>query len=370
MNIETFSIAHWIGIAVGLLYFPVLAALWMSLSLLKHRPEGSARHKVSVVIAARNEEGRIAPCLESLAKLDYPADLLEIILVDDDSSDRTPGLIQAFCDGGSGRKLVRIAEKDKELRGKKKALSEGIALASGEIIFVTDADCMVPPSWIRNMVPFFGPGVAMVLGYSPLRPGKGLLHRFLQFDNLVAAISIAAPAKLGFAYASAGRNLAYRKDAYTSVGGYHVLRQYRSGDDTHLTERFRREKAGAIDFCADPATFVQTGIPESIGDLLHQQIRKNSRHFRKSPASVLLTTLLLISYLVPFAGLGFSQWLVPGLLFLGIRFGCEFLCLAKAALVFGQRDLIKTIPVMQGIYPPVILFFSIIGFFKLYRWKA
>jgi cellulose synthase/poly-beta-1,6-N-acetylglucosamine synthase-like glycosyltransferase len=290
--------------------------------------------------------------------------------VDDHSSDNTAELIQDFCNNNTNWKFLCLDKKSEELKGKKNALLQGIALAQGEIIFTTDADCTVPEGWLRGMVRYFPEDTSMVLGYSPLAPGKGLLFRLLQFDNIFSAISAAAPTKLGYPFTSAGRNLAYRKDAYENAGGFLALKKFRSGDDVHMTERFRYLNSGNIDYCADTKTFVSTKIPDTSKEIFHQQIRKNSKLLKKAATSIVFSLILFLYYLslivIP---IFMPQWLNVWLILLFIKLGLEYINLLKAAMIFNQSDLVPFIPLMQMIYPIYIIFFSLLGSLGLYSWK-
>ncbi|MEJ2543749.1 MAG: glycosyltransferase, partial [Calditrichaceae bacterium] len=250
----------------------------------------------SIVIAARNEEKRILPTLYSLEKLTYPKENFEIIFVDDDSTDNTIDIIESFVQRHDHWKLIRLQREESELRGKKRALNEAINQSKYDIIFTTDADCIIPPSWLQKMSAYFTDDINMVLGHSPLVSRKGLWYKILEFDNLFSAISGSAPAKMGFALSSVGRNLAYRKSIYESIGGFRSLKKFRSGDDVHLTERFRVKNNKAIDYCADPDTFVTTIPPSTKRDIFHQQIRKNSKTLKKSWPTVFFSIGLFIFY--------------------------------------------------------------------------
>ena len=330
----------------------------------------TAQPMISIVIAARNEARRIIPTLESLTRLDYPVDRFEIILVDDASEDQTADMIQNYAQRFSNWKLLRLNEKSAELRGKKKALHEALRVASGELIFTTDADCVVPPGWLRSMICYFEKDVQMVLGNSPLIAPKGFWGIFLNFDNLFSAVVTAAPAKLGFPHTSIGRNLAYRKAAYEQVGGYASLKKFRSGDDVHLTEQFRRKKQGKVDYCAHPDSFVSALPPETGREIFYQQIRKNSKTLKKSLPTVLFSLLVFAAYLLFI----FLPLLQPSLLTLwlivtAVRMGAEFLALTQAAVVFRRKELISWFPLMQIIYPLYVIVFSVLGALQLYRWK-
>ena len=330
----------------------------------------TAQPMISVVIAARNEARRIRPTLESLTRLEYPKERYEIILVDDASEDDTAKIIQNYTERFSNWKLIRLSEKSSKLRGKKKALLEAVRAATGELIFTTDADCVVPPGWLRTMNCYFEEDVQMVLGNSPLTTAKGFWGTFLNFDNLFSAIVTAAPAKLGFPHTSIGRNLAYRKTAYENVGGYATLKKFRSGDDVHLTEQFRRKKQGKVDYCAHPDSFVYAMPPETGREIFYQQIRKNSKTLKKSLPTVLFSILVFAAYLLfIFLPLLAPPLLTLWLIVMALKMGVEFWALTQAAFVFRRKELIPWFPLMQVIYPVYVIVFSILGALQLYKWK-
>jgi len=350
-------------------YFILLYVVNIGLNRLK-KTGGENEYSISIVIAARDEELRILPCLQSLQKLDYPEDMYEIIFVDDHSSDNTAEIIKSYSTKHQNWKIIRLNEKSTQLRGKKNALQNGISQATGEIIFTTDADCIVPPNWLKIMSGYFRPGISMVLGYSPLVHSQKSYFKLLQFDNLFSAIASAATAKLGYPFTSVGRNMAYRKAAYENVGGFLSLKKFKSGDDIHLTGRFRYKNNGIIDFCAEEETFVKTHIPSTDLEVFQQQIRKNSKTFQLSGWSIAVMLTILIYYfsliLIP---LMLPSWINIWIIILIMKFLLEFIPLRNAAKIFKQNSLIPIIPYMQIIYPLYIIIFSIIGTFQFYHWK-
>jgi cellulose synthase/poly-beta-1,6-N-acetylglucosamine synthase-like glycosyltransferase len=333
-------------------------------------PEQNLIRSVSIIIAARNEEDRIEPCLKSLELIDYPGDKFEVILVDDCSVDKTAEIMASYCNQHSNWKIIRIKEKSTQLKGKINALREGIVHAENELIFTTDADCVVPPMWLKNMVCYFQDHVSMVLGYSPLISENKWYYKLLQFDNLFSAIVAAAPVKLGYPFTSVGRNLAYKKEAYHELGGFQALKNFKSGDDIHLTNQFHRHDGGKIDYCADPQTFVYTLIPSSFDEVVQQQIRKNSKTFQLSLSSITFMLLIFIYYvLMIILPLAYPAIIIPWVLFVFIKFILEFIPLKISATIFKQKDIIPFIPLMQIIYPLYIITFSLIGSFQKYHWK-
>jgi glycosyltransferase involved in cell wall biosynthesis len=110
---------------------------------------------VSVIVPVRDGDGTIAECLDAILATDYPADRREILVVDNGSTDGTAALIQS--------KPVRYLHESK--RGVSNARNRGIAESSGEILAFVDADCLVEPQWLSELVrPFEDPEVGSVGG--------------------------------------------------------------------------------------------------------------------------------------------------------------------------------------------------------------
>jgi glycosyltransferase involved in cell wall biosynthesis len=101
----------------------------------------------SVIIAARNEEQKITRCLEAIAGQNYPADLFEVIIVNDHSTDLTEKVVGDFI---AQHPLLSVRLLDAVGEGKKRAITEGIHVATGRLILVTDADCQMSEGWIRS----------------------------------------------------------------------------------------------------------------------------------------------------------------------------------------------------------------------------
>ena len=108
--------------------------------------------KVSVLIPSRDEERNIAPCLEAVLAQDYPKDLLEIIVINDRSTDATASIVRRYQQTDSRIHLIEAGSNTEGLGPKKNALQSGIRASTGSIIITTDADCTPPEKWISTMV--------------------------------------------------------------------------------------------------------------------------------------------------------------------------------------------------------------------------
>ncbi len=157
------------------------------------------RPTVSILIAARNEETTILTCLRAVAKLNYPADAVEVLIGNDQSTDRTAAVVADYIADKPGFQLVTIIESPTGLRGKANVLAQLTRLARGQYLFFTDADTQVPPDWLSDMSRQFTGNVGIVTGVT-LPDGPRLFHTLQTIDwlynlTLTHLISSSGPAR-------------------------------------------------------------------------------------------------------------------------------------------------------------------------------
>ncbi|MBK6826735.1 MAG: glycosyltransferase [Chitinophagaceae bacterium] len=104
---------------------------------------------ISIIIPARNEEENISHLLEAIEEQSYSSALIEVIVVDDQSTDQTAAIVSSF----PYVKLLRLSS-DIQQSHKKRAIEFGIANASHEWILTTDADCIPPVNWVAQIAAF------------------------------------------------------------------------------------------------------------------------------------------------------------------------------------------------------------------------
>ncbi|HEX9629294.1 MAG TPA: glycosyltransferase [Pyrinomonadaceae bacterium] len=155
------EIIFWISAAaLGYTYagYPLLLLIMSRLRRREVR-RGAFEPSVSVIVTAYNEERDLAAKLENTLGLDYPRELLEIIVASDCSADRTDEIAHAFADRG-----VRLVRQPQRL-GKTAAQNMAAAEARGEIILFSDATSLYEPDVLRVMMPSFAdPTVGCVAG--------------------------------------------------------------------------------------------------------------------------------------------------------------------------------------------------------------
>lgn len=191
--------------------------------------------KITVFIAAHNEEAVIACCLSALLEVDYPADKMLLMPVNDRSSDRTREIIDEFVDRHPGR--IRPFHRTSGKPGKAAALKDATELVDTDIIIVFDADYVPAKGLIKHLVsPFFDPEVGAVMGrVVPQNAGSNLLTRLLDLERAAGyQVDQQARMNMGLVPQYGGTVGGIRINALESAGGWHddVL-----AEDTDLTIR-------------------------------------------------------------------------------------------------------------------------------------
>ncbi len=108
---------------------------------------------VSLLVAAKNEEAVISKLVKNICALDYPTNNYELWVIDDNSTDKTPVLLEQLAQEYQQLKVIRRGPDAGG--GKSGALNSAVPFVKGEILGVFDADAQVTPDLLRKVVPLF-----------------------------------------------------------------------------------------------------------------------------------------------------------------------------------------------------------------------
>ncbi|MEJ7778215.1 MAG: glycosyltransferase [Daejeonella sp.] len=329
---------------------------------------------VSILIAARNEENNIEKTILDILSQDYPSELFRLIVVDDHSTDRTAGIISSYSDRRVT--LIQLNENEKLNSYKKKAITEAIQVADGELIITTDADCRMGASWLKTIVGFYESGNYKLVS-SPVAffEEKNAFEEVqtLEFLFLIglgaAGIGNKMPATCN------GANLAYRRDVFFELKGFKGIDDLASGDDELFLHKVASAYPDGIGFCKSKDAIVYTHAKETLGEFIQQRKRwasKSTRYKNKSivflGVSVWLFNLLIVLNFV--AGFFHPAFWMLSAGALGLKLASELFFLNAICSFAGRSRLLWYQPLTTVVHIFYLIFIGIAGNSGKYKWKG
>ncbi len=327
---------------------------------------------VSILVAARNEAEHLPACIASLKAQHFPAELLEIIVIDDHSDDNTAEIAYT-----AGVRVVKLADYS-DRGSKKRAIEKGIALASGILIVTTDADCIAAPNWLRTVVHFYETRhYKFIAAPVNFHKERNTFERAQSLDFLGLMLITGAGIQKGFMHMCNGANLAYERDVFYAVGGFEGIDQLASGDDMLLMQKVALQFPGSLGFLKSRSATVLTTAKPTVKSFIYQRIRWASK--TNSYSEFLITAILAAVFLLC-CSIVFSALLIPFagttavcllLIQLSVKALMDFLLLKPAAVWFGRQELLKVfLPAFFG----HILYIVVVGILANlvfnYEWKG
>jgi len=263
MLLSAVEIVTWI-ICFVCMYFTLF---WLLVFLEHDRP--SRRRvlrtfpRVTIVIPAYNEERSLAATIDSALGLDYPERKLEIIVVDDGSTDKTKQIAQAYC-----RKHASVRLISQPNSGKGVALNKGLRAATGEYFICLDADSFIEPDALKVLLTEFdAPDVACALPLMKARGAKNFLQRMQATEYVVNIFYKRLMSHLDCVHVAPGPFSVYRTEIVRKVGGFD---EQNLTEDLEMTVRLQRDNY-KIKQSMD--TVVWTLTPERFGAYVRQRKR-------------------------------------------------------------------------------------------------
>jgi cellulose synthase/poly-beta-1,6-N-acetylglucosamine synthase-like glycosyltransferase len=330
--------------------------------------------KVTILIAARDEEERIAYTIDDILAQDYPKHLIEVIIVDDHSTDRTAAIILSYAE--QGVKLLQLKENKPLNSYKKKAIAEAIGRSSGDFMVATDADCRMGPQWLSSIVSYYeAEGLFMISSPVTYFEERSMFERMqtLEFSFLIGI----GAAFIGNHRASTcnGANLAYRKDIFYAVGGFKGIDDLASGDDELLLQKVAERYPGKIGFLKQREAIVYTHAKHNLDEFLQQRRRwasKSTKYKDKKVIALAITLWLFNVTLIVNACLGFYDvyYLKLFLVQLLLKSIFEIVFLVPILSFFKRSGLMILLPILSPMHIVYLVYIGLKGNTGKYAWKG
>lgn len=336
---------------------------------------GLPQETVSVLIAARNEEKNIARTIECILDQDFPAKNLEIIVVDDHSTDRTAEIVSSYSHRGV--KLLQLSVGDMLNSYKKYAITKAIGMATGDIIVTTDADCRMGKNWLKTIVCYFEVNNSYLVS-SPVMYSEEKTHfeelQTLEFMYLIglgaAGIGNQSPTTCN------GANLAYRKSVFLEMGGFNGIDNLASGDDELFLHKVAEKYADRIGFCKSRDAIVYTDAKPDLKSFISQRKRwasKSTKYKNKKVVALgisiwIFNLALLISLIAFLLRMPELNWLL--LIAFALKIIVELLFMIPITSFMERRMLLIYVPILSVVHSFYIVYIGIAGNTGKYDWKG
>lgn len=376
MNFELLQIFLNIILVITAFYLVFIAAFTLGLYNLKERFYNLNKInnvKVSVLIAARNEEKNIEDLLQSLYNQNFPKKLFEVIIVDDHSEDDTKIVIENFV---KENKDINIKLLEANSTGKKYAISQALHKAENELIIVTDADCTLNYTWIENIVAFYqNKRCKMILAPVLLSPAETFFEKIQVLEHLSLMGSTAGSAAIGFPVMCNGANMAYEREAALEVEKERKDFNIASGDDMFLLEQFVKKYGhNNIKFLLSKSAIVKTKTCKTVSEFFRQRRRWVSKTKSYTSWKIIATALVVFLFNFSIISLLLSAFFIPALwslyfLLTLLKFFIDFPLLKNITSFMDQRNLLKWTLPLEFIYPFYAVFTAVSGLLIKVNWK-
>ncbi len=338
--------------------------------------DSSPSTAVSVIIPVRNEATGIAFLLQDLLAQSYPETLLEVIVVDDSSTDSTVDVVNSIiATTNKSISLIQLPLIEKPISPKKRAINTAIMRASGSLILTTDGDCRVGPDWVASVVAMYEKTGAKLISGPVTFQREKLLTDYLQtveFSSLIG--SGASSMAMGVASMCNGANLAYQKSIFEEVEGFKGNEHIASGDDEFLMHKIATKYPKDLYFLKSPQAIVQTVAHKNWSGFYGQRKRWASKwkHYN-NPLTIALAIYVFSCnaslVILPLLGLlGILSWKLVGVLFI-LKWVPEWLFIGGVLSFLKKLTSIPFIPLVQILYPFYVTLFGLVAQKPTYLWK-
>lgn len=351
---------------------------WRSISTFLAEDKFVPATKLTVIIPARNEEGNIAACLNAIVTQNYPKHLLQVLVMNDHSTDSTVAIVKTF-----DQQNVQLINLEDHIISpvnsyKKAAIELAMQFATGDLIIGTDADCISPPKWLSTIAAYYEERkpafIAMPVAFKDCDTAIEVFQE-LDFMSL-QGITGAAIQSQSYGMCN-GANMAYEKSAFYAINGFENIDQIASGDDMMLMHKIAKKFPERISFLKSEDVIVSTKAMPTVKKFLQQRIRWASKadKYDDSRIMVVLFALYFFHFWMLFLlvyGIAFFQSAALNILLVLVivKTAAELIFLWPVAAFFKKQQSLFFFPLAQPFHILYTLVAGWLGKFGSYTWKG
>ena len=368
----------YVALSISIIYIILIISLIKGFDKIAvfENKNSSPKSTFSIAIPFRNEVDNLPNLLNSLARIDYPKELFEIMLVNDASQDHFQPLISQFTIQNPEINLTLINNKRSTKSPKKDAITTAINHAKFDWIVTTDADCTVPVNWLLLFNQFIEEEKALFIS-APVKfkEEKSLLYHLqnLHFISLIG--STIGGFGLRKPFLCNGANLCYHKETFLELKGFEGNTSIASGDDVFFLEKMQQSYPHKTGFLKTFDGLVETKAITSWKQFLNQQIRwaSKSTAYRNRFSMIVGLTVLSMNLILVILGVfaiifplfwNFFLWS------LALKSIVDLILIFKTSYFLNITNSLKYFLGICVIYPFFIVLIGLLSLVKSYTWKG
>jgi glycosyltransferase involved in cell wall biosynthesis len=356
-------------IIISSIYFLAISSLIHGFDKIKNVEsiDLEPKTKFTIIVPFRNEAENLPALLDSISKLDYPMNWINVILVDDDSTD-------CFKVSSLKFKVSLIHNLRVSSSPKKDAIVTAMNLVNTDWVITTDADCVVNTNWLLTLDNYIQiHEVAMIAGAVTYDCSNSFLHQFQQLDLASLQGATIGSFGIGKGFMCNGANLAYTKTLFQELNGFDGNDKIASGDDVFLLQKAVAEFPEKVHYLKSTDNIIRTDPLNDWKSLFYQRVRWASKTTSyQSGFGQFLAAIVLMGNCCWLLAVGcwvFGLTPIEDVITISLlKFSADTFLIIKTNYFLGQ----KTNHIILGslLYP----FFSVcVAFYSLfgkYEWKG
>ena len=323
----------------------------------------------SIIVPFRNEENDFLELLNSISSLNYPKNLFEIVVVNDDSNDNSVLIFNKWQSENPEISSKLLQNIRKSNSPKKDAISTAIYSISNEWIITTDADCVVNKNWLLAFDNFIqSSNFEMIIGSVSISNNNGFLNFFQFVDLLSLQGTTIGTFGINKPFMCNGANFAYTKKIFLKLNGFDGNDKIASGDDVFLLQKAFKHFPEKVKYLKNKDSIVKTKPEKSWSKLFSQRVRWASKtgsydgFFGKFLAVIVLAINLFFA--ISLFYIHFKIWIY---LFL-LKFIVDYILLFKTNIFIQGNNFI--FPIISSLcYPFFSVSVAFCSFFGSFEWK-
>lgn len=326
------------------------------------------KNKFTILIPFRNEAENLPLLLDSFSKLNYPLELFEVILINDDSTDGFQ--VSNF------RFHVRIINNIRVSNSPKKdAIVTAMSVVNTDWVITTDADCVVHKNWLLTLDNFIQThDVTMIAGAVTYNGTNTFLHQFQQLD--IASLQGATIGSFGIkkGFMCNGANLVYTKSFFQELNGFEGNDKIASGDDVFLLQKAIANSHEKVHYLKSKNNIVSTKPLNDWKSLFYQRVRWASKtgsyqsNFGKTLAILVFTGNLVWLWALGYWLLNFSHGFLL-LLFLVLKIVIDAILILQSNHFLNSKKS-SYLVISSLFYPFFSVTVALYSLFGKYEWKG